>query len=328
MRFLFPEKSSIPETMSEAAKTRRDNKTYKFTVYPPRHRYILFDHNTNGYPLYKGAFSFQLLWYHISQEDDNDKLRYPISLSWQDTKLSFHLGRYKTMGDKHRNELIKRTRLFASLSDHEMDVIISKMIVKQFGKNETILYEEDTNEYMYLILLGKVKAIRTTEDGKEIILAIHQAGNFFGEMSLIDGKTSPASVIATEDSLIAIISKDDFFSIIFSQNKITRNLLEILCSRLRTCWDTIQLLTFNNAAQRLKMLLMMLSDEYGEKTPDGIELNIKLTHQDISDMTGLTRETITRVLDKMQKSGEITILKNRHILLRPDFLKKELNFKT
>jgi len=229
---------------------------------------------------------------------------------------------------KNRTNLIKRTQLFSSLTDFELDQLVNKMVVKQYKKNETILYEEDTNEYMYIILLGKVKVVRTTEDGKEIILAIHQSGSFFGEMSLIDGKTAPASVIATEDSLISIISKTDFFAIIFSQNKITKNLLEILCDRLRKSWDTIQLLNFNNAAQRTKMLFLMLADEYGEKTPEGIILNIKLTHQDISDMTGLTRETVTRVIDKFQKNKEITILKDKYIRLGSNFLQKDLNVLT
>ncbi len=228
------------------------------------------------------------------------------------------------MDDKQKHDFIKKTQLFFSLTDNETDQIINKIALKQFKKNETILHEEDTNEFMYLILSGKVKAVRTTEDGKEIIVAIHQSGSFFGEMSLIDGKTTPASVIAKEDSSIATITKNDFFSIIFSQHKVTKNLLEILCLRLRKCLDTIQLLNFNNASQRTKMLFLMLSDEYGEKTSEGVLLNIKLTHQDISDMSGLTRETVTRVIDKLQKSKEITILKNRLIRLSHDFLQKDL----
>ncbi len=228
------------------------------------------------------------------------------------------------MNDQHKNNFLKKTEIFASLTDREMEQVINKMVVKQFKKSETILYEEDTSEYMYIILLGKVKAVRTTEDGKEIILAMHKSGSFFGEMSMIDGKTAPASVIATEDSLIAIISKKDFFSIIFLNNKVTSNLLKILCSRLRRCWDTIQLLNFNNASNRTKMLLLMLIDEYGEKTPEGTLLNIKLTHQDISNMTGLTRESVTRVIDKLQKRKEIIILKNKSICLTQAFIKEEI----
>jgi CRP/FNR family transcriptional regulator len=69
----------------------------------------------------------------------------------------------------------------------------------------------------------------------------------------------------------------------------------------------------------------MLSDEYGTKTPEGTILNIKLTHQNISDMTGLTRETVTRVIDKLQKNKEITVLKNKLICLAPNFIQEDIS---
>lgn len=229
------------------------------------------------------------------------------------------------MEDNYKNEFLKKIQLFSSLTNTEIDGLVNKLVVKKFKKHETILYEEDTNEFMYIILLGKVKVIRMTEDGKEIILAVHQSGDFFGELSLIDGKTTPASVISTEDSLVAIISKKDFFSILLVQNKVMVSLLKIFCSRLRKCWDTIQLLNFNNASQRVKMLFIMLSEEYGKKSPEGMTLNIKLTHQDIAEMSGMTRETITRIVDKWQKSGDITVLKNKFIRLNPGFIQKDIN---
>ena len=79
------------------------------------------------------------------------------------------------------------------------------------------------------------------------------------------------------------------------------------------------MLNFNNAAQRIKMLFLMLSESHGEQSPEGTILKLKLIHQNIAEMTGLTRETVTRVLDKWQKSGEIQILKSKYILLKPDF---------
>ena len=231
------------------------------------------------------------------------------------------------MQDNQKNDFLKNIQLYSSLTNDEIDQLIKKIIVKKFNKNDTILYEDDTNEFMYIILIGKVKVVRATEDGKEIILATHNAGDFFGEMSLIDGRTTPATVVSTEDALIAIISRKDFYSTILTQNKVVISLLNIFCHRLRTCWDTIQLLNFNNASQRAKMLFIMLSDEYGNKTTEGITLNIRLTHQDIAQMTGMTRETVTRIIDKWKKSGDITILKNKFIRLNQTFLKKDLEIK-
>lgn len=219
---------------------------------------------------------------------------------------------------------LKKIELFSSLTDEELSVVNKRLVLKRFKKNEIILLEEDTNEYMYIILQGKVKVSQITEEGKEIFIAVHQKGEFFGEMSFIDGKTSPATVVAAEDCTINIISKKDFYLSLNSNKKIAHNLLYILCSRLRESWDKIQLLSLKNASDRIKILFFMLSNKYGEKTPKGIQLNIKLTHQEIAEMTGMARETVTRVLDKWLKDGEIHIPGNKFIQLSKDFFQKDI----
>lgn len=221
--------------------------------------------------------------------------------------------------EESRIELVRKIALFASLTSQELHEIRDKIVIKNFEKGEIILHEENTNEFMYMILDGEAKVVQTADSGKEIIITMHQTGDFFGELSLIDGKTAPAAVRATRDSTTAIISKKDFYDLLLSQNKVLENLLQIFCSRLRESIKKIQLLNFNNAAQRIKMLFLMLSESRGEKSDDGTVLKIKLIHQDIADMTGLTRETVTRVLDRWQKRGEIKILKDKHILLTHEF---------
>ena len=219
------------------------------------------------------------------------------------------------------NGSLNKIELFSSLTAGELHEVREKVLIKKFRKNEIILREENTSEFMYIILEGEAKVIQVTGEGKGIIVTMHKAGDFFGELSLIDGQTAPATVTATRDSVTAIISRKDFYDLLFGQKKVMENLLHILSLRLREAWKRIQLLNFNNASQRVKMLLLMLSETYGTKNPrgTGTVLNIKLIHQDIADMTGLTRETVTRVLDKWQKSGEIQILKNKYIQLRPEF---------
>jgi CRP/FNR family transcriptional regulator len=214
---------------------------------------------------------------------------------------------------------LKKIELFSSLTPEELSQVREKVVIKKFGKNEVILHEENTSEFMYIILDGEAKVIQVTGEGKGIIVTIHRSGDFFGELSLIDGKTAPATVKATRDTVTAIISKKDFYSLIYSQKKVLENLLQSLSSRLRESWKRIQMLNFNDAAQRIKMLFLMLAETYGKETPRGVLLSIKLIHQDIADMTGLTRETVTRVLDKLQKAGEIKILENKFIQLNSEF---------
>lgn len=215
-------------------------------------------------------------------------------------------------------ESLKQTPLFSSLTSEELQKIRKKVVIRNFSKNEIILHEENSNEFMYIILDGEAKVVQTTDEGKEIIITVHRSSDFFGELSLIDGKTAPAAVFATRNSVTAIISKRDFYSLL-SQNKILKNLLQILCSRLRESIKKIQLLNLSNAAQRIKMLFLLLADSYGERTPQGTILNIRLIHQNIADMTGLTRETVTRILDKWQRGGQIKVLPDRNILLLSEF---------
>jgi CRP/FNR family transcriptional regulator len=219
-------------------------------------------------------------------------------------------------------KLLKKAHLFKSLTTEQSQDIRRKIIIKRVKKDEVILYEEDTNKFMYEILDGRIKVVQYTEDGKEIIIAIHNAGDSFGEISLIDGKTTTAAVLALEDAVVAIISKEVFYSVLYSNEKVLDNLLKMLCSRIRENIDNIKILNFSNASQRVKMSLIGLLQEHGEETPEGTLLDIRLTHQDIASMAGLARETVTRVIDLWQKNSNITVLKNRSILLSPEFLEE------
>lgn len=221
----------------------------------------------------------------------------------------------------YRINLLRQIKLFNSLTSEELSTILKKLTIRNFRKNQTILYEEDTNEFMYIILYGEVKVVKTTEDGKEILLAVHGSGDFFGDISLIDKKTLPATVVATTDSTIAIISEKDFFYLLYIQKKILDNLLNILCSRLRESWNRIQILSFNNAEQRVKTLFLKYAKDSGTKSPDGIILSIRLTHQDLANMIGISRETVTRIIDKWRKEKELVVFKNKNILLTNKFFK-------
>lgn len=216
-------------------------------------------------------------------------------------------------------ELLRNFSLLSSLDEEELFQSLDKIRVKKFVRNETVLIQEDANLFMYVILAGAVKVIRVSEEGKEIILAMHRTGDFFGEMSLIDGKTASATVVAMEDSSIAIISKDDFYSLIYSQKKILLLLLQTFCRRIRVSNATMEIMSRTSASQRVKMLLLLLCGKHGKKEGRGFVLSIQLTHQDMAGMTGLTRETVTKIMNELKNEGAIEALENRRIRLNESF---------
>jgi CRP/FNR family transcriptional regulator len=222
--------------------------------------------------------------------------------------------------DDNTIALFKEIELLDSLSDEELREISFAFVIKKVNRNELVLHEEDTNNVMYMVLSGELKVVQASASGNEIILAIHDSGQFFGEISLIDGKTSPATVISSKESVIALISKQDFFGLIGKHGKIRDKLLQIMCIRLRDSWEKIRMLTMKDPAERIKALFLGLCHGSENNGSQGTVLKVKLTHQDIADMTGLTRETVTRILKKWQNSGKITILEKRYIRLNSEFM--------
>ncbi|HEX8947410.1 MAG TPA: cyclic nucleotide-binding domain-containing protein, partial [Dissulfurispiraceae bacterium] len=122
------------------------------------------------------------------------------------------------------DKILKGIPFFACLSSEELDDLRHALIEKHFSRNKIIFLEEDTQNYMYIILSGKVKVVHLSPDGKEHILAVHKAGDFFGEMALLDGKTSPATVVAMEETDIIIIAKRDFDEYLLRNERVLRQI--------------------------------------------------------------------------------------------------------
>ena len=218
--------------------------------------------------------------------------------------------------------ILRNIPFFVSLSDKEISNLNQMISKKSFSKNEIILLEEDTPNYMYIIFAGKVKVVHISADGREKVLTYHKKGDFFGEMALVDGKTSPATVVAIEDTDIGLINKADFETYILKNEKVLRELTALLCTRLRESWLMVKVLSFADAEQRVRATLKLLSVQYGIKDQEGTIITLKLTHRDIASYSSVSRETATRLLDRFAKDGEIEILDSKNIRVKPSFLEK------
>ncbi len=223
------------------------------------------------------------------------------------------------------DNFIKGIPFFACLSDQELFDLEQIIVEKHFPKNEVILLEEDTPNYMYIVYSGRVKVVQISVDGKEHILAIHKKGEFFGEMSLLDGKTSPATVIAMEDTYIGLIARSDFERYLLKNDKVLKEIISMLCLRLREAWSMLKVLSFADAQHRVRTVLRHISTQYGIKDQRGTIITLKLTHKDIAGYASVSRETVTRLLDRFSREGEIEILDNKYILLKPSFSEKTLS---
>ncbi len=217
-------------------------------------------------------------------------------------------------------DLVRRVPLFATLTEAEFSHLQHIFVLRAYRKNNVIFVEEETGKYMYIVLSGKVKVAKTTLGGKESILAIHQAGDFFGEMALLDGMTSPATVSAMEDCKIISISVSDFHNHLMSNEKVVKQIIQVLCSRLRQVWAQIQALSYSTADARIRAVIHQLAVRHGIRDARGIIIDLKITHQELAEMVGTSRETVTRTLARLRKQGIIQLEQRRMILLNPHAL--------
>ena len=218
------------------------------------------------------------------------------------------------------SNFLRSVSLFSNLADEELQRILAVFKEQEFKKGDIILMEEDTGKYMYIVLEGRVKVSRLLTSGKEMILAFHQKGEYFGEMSLIDGGTTPATVTAMTVTAIAFVGRKEFTTVLLQHPKINSALLNMLCSRCRDAWTQIEVLTFNNADARIRTALFHLCQKKGERTQEGVRINLHLTHKEIADMTGISRETATRVLNNLHHQGVLSVETKHYIIHNPDRL--------
>jgi len=222
-------------------------------------------------------------------------------------------------------DFLKSIPLFSDLDEEELKDFSRLFKEKKYDKNEIIFFEEDTGRYMYFVKEGRVKVSRLLPNGKEMILAFHSTGEYFGEMALIDGGTTPASVTAVIPTVISVLSAREF-DILLNHPKINRVLLRTLSRRCRDAWAQIEVLTFHNADARIRTAFYYLAKQQGVDTEKGTLIPMRLTHKELADIVGISRETATRVLSHLQSEGLIRVQTKHFLIEDPEKLVDDLLF--
>jgi len=220
---------------------------------------------------------------------------------------------------------LKNVALFSGLADEELAAVSEMFREHKYKRNEIIFFEEDTGKYMYIVKEGRVKVSRLLPSGKEMILTFHEAGEYFGEMSFLDGGTTPATVTAVVPTIILFMGGREF-SLLMQDPKINTALMRVLCARCREAWAQIEVLTFHNADARIRTALYQLCQKRGVATDKGVMISLHLTHKELADITGISRETATRVLNTLQTDNILRVETRHFVVSDPEKLVDSLLF--
>ena len=220
--------------------------------------------------------------------------------------------------------ILRQIPLFSSLKNEELDAIYELSFTKNCPKDTVILLENEEGDTLFIIINGKVKVTTFSEKGKEVIFSILNEGDFFGDMSLLDGKPRSATVISMEDSKLRLIRRHDFNNLIEKHPRIALRLLEELTLRLRKADERIESLAFLDVTGRVAGILLQLAEENGEKTDKGLLIRSRPTHQELANMVGTTRETVTRILKQLENKQYVSMDGKEINILDPENFKKDL----
>ncbi|MDP2278612.1 MAG: Crp/Fnr family transcriptional regulator [Nitrospirota bacterium] len=213
--------------------------------------------------------------------------------------------------------LLKELPVFKSLSDNYLSRIAKDFIVFQVKKGETVFYQSDSSTDLYIVLDGAVRASLLNQDGQELVLAAFDKGDFFGEMSLLDGKPRSATMIVAEDSILGMLKREKFLSAVKNDPMIAIDLISALVQRLRMADDMIESLAFLDVSQRLMKLLLQIAKAEGEKDKSGFFRIKKLTHKELAARTGASREAISKVI-KVLAFRDVVREDGDYFLISPD----------
>ena len=191
--------------------------------------------------------------------------------------------------------------LFSSVSDEDLESIASLLIERRFPKHKTIVEEGLSGDYMYVICEGRVKVTKLSGDGREKILELLEEGSFFGEMSLLDSAPRSASVKALTDVRILALARNDFLNVLRRSPDLALAVIHELTQRLRQQDEQASSLSFQRVKERTQGLLLRLAKE--ASSSEGRLATPALTHQQIADMIGTSRETVTRVVKRLKEQG-------------------------
>ena len=215
---------------------------------------------------------------------------------------------------------LKSVPFFANLNESEISSLASKLIIRRFSPYQIIFHLGDPAGLLYIISSGKVKISHSTAEGQEAVLAILGAGDFFGELALLDDSPRSASAETLEDTETLTLHRDEFLNYLDNNPAFARHVLNVLARRIRHLDNQISDIFFLDLPARLARTLLLLADQHGRKTVDGITIELALTQTDLAEMTGATRVSINKAIGRFRRANwvringrEVTIL-NRQAL--------------
>jgi CRP/FNR family transcriptional regulator, cyclic AMP receptor protein len=214
--------------------------------------------------------------------------------------------------------------LFLGLTEEERTLLAGRLRRRRYPKGEVVFLRGDPGTFLYIVESGTVKICLTTPEGKEITLALLGAGEFFGELALLDGESRSSDAVAMDTTHVLLLQREDFLKFVEERPRVALQLLEVLSRRLRDDNQLVQDAAFFDIPARLARVILRLAEAVGHPGESGLMITRKLTQTELAGMVGATRESVNKWLVFYERQGLIQRDRGLITVLKPDALKRRI----
>ncbi|MGI8738757.1 MAG: Crp/Fnr family transcriptional regulator [Gammaproteobacteria bacterium] len=203
--------------------------------------------------------------------------------------------------------------LFGALASADLDAIAQCGATRTYPKHAVILSEGDETRCFYVIRAGRVKIYVSDEHGREVTLNTQGAGEYFGELSLIDQAPRSASIMTLESTKLQSVSYADFQRCLITNPELASKLVHGLAQRVRDLTELVKNLALNDAYGRVaRTLVKLAADRDGQ-----LVIERQLTHQDLANRVGASREMVSKIMRELTIGQYIEIKDKKITIPRP-----------
>lgn len=213
--------------------------------------------------------------------------------------------------------LLSRSMLFADLAEQELKDLAELAHFRHIEARQVVCQQGFRGEQMFAIVSGRVKVAVSSEDGKEAIFAVLGPGDFFGEISLLDGLGRSASVTAVDAGEILVIGRESFLRFLERHPVVAIKLMAVLCKRLRAADSLIEDIHFLSLPDRLAKALTTLAERHGQQTGEGMRIDLRISQEELGNLVGAARESVNKQLKAWEAQGKLSTAHGQMIIKRP-----------
>lgn len=220
---------------------------------------------------------------------------------------------------------LENFNIFKDLKKESMEELSRITSMQEIAKNQPIYFPQEPSSSIFFLKKGRVKLTRISSEGKEMILALVNMGEVFGEMAFLDEAERKDFATAMDDCLVCAINKNEFKDFVERNPELNIKITKLIGLKLKKYSERIEELVFKDAEQRVISFLLRLADDNGKQIGDEIFVKPFLKHQDIAELTATSRQTVNSILTDLREKRVINFDRKKLIIQNKEELKQRAN---